>query len=86
MASGIKNMMMALAYKIRKYLVVNRKADGAVAIGSSSFFAVPLPSLCRIFTNLWAKFSPQSLFSGSGTCRIIGYKLDFIRIFGKTVI
>jgi len=30
MASGMRNMMMALVYKIRKCLVVNKRPDGAV--------------------------------------------------------
>jgi len=56
MASGMKNMKMSLIYEIRKCLVAEKKPDGAVAIGSSSFFAVPLPLLCRISKNLWVKF------------------------------
>jgi len=57
MASGMRNMKMSLIYEIRKYPVAEKRPDGAVEIDSSSFFAVPLPSLCRIFTNLWVKFS-----------------------------
>jgi len=57
MASGMRSMKMPPIYEIRKRLVAEKKPDGAVVIGSSSFFAVPLPCLCRIFTNLWVKFS-----------------------------
>jgi hypothetical protein len=62
MASGMRDMKMSLIYGIRKHPVAEKRPDGAVsdqrsAIDSSSFFAVPLPSLCRIFTNLWVKFS-----------------------------
>ena len=47
MASGMRNMMMELVYKIRKCLVVNIKA-GRGEIDSFCFFAAPLPYLCRI--------------------------------------
>jgi hypothetical protein len=57
MASGMGNMKMSLIYEIRKCSVAEKKPDGAVEIGSSSFFAVPLPSLSLIFTNLRAKFT-----------------------------
>jgi len=57
MASGMRNMKMSLIYEIRKCPVVEKKPDGAVEIDSSSFFAVPLPSPCRIFIDLWVKFS-----------------------------
>jgi len=56
MASGMRNMKMSLIQEIRKCPVAEKKPDGAVAIGSSSFFAVPLPYPCLIFTNLWVKF------------------------------
>jgi len=52
MASGIRNMKMSLIYEIRKCSAAEKKPDGAVAIDSSSFFAVTLPSLCQDFTNL----------------------------------
>jgi len=52
MASGMRKMKMTLIYEIRKCPVAGKKPDGAVEIDSSSFFAVPLPYLCRIFTNL----------------------------------
>jgi hypothetical protein len=55
MASGMRDMKMSLIYEIRKCPVAEKKPDGAVEIDSSSFFAVPLPYLCRIFTNLWVK-------------------------------
>jgi len=51
MASGMRNMKMTLIYEIRKCPVAEKKPDGAVEIDSSSFFAVPLPSLCRIIIN-----------------------------------
>jgi len=53
----MRNMKMSLIYEIKKCPVAEKKPDGAVEIDSSSFFAVPLPSLYRIFTNLWVKFS-----------------------------
>jgi len=57
MASGMRNVKMPLIYEIRKCPVAEKMPDGAVsdrrsAIGSSSFFAVPLPSLCWVFTNI----------------------------------
>jgi hypothetical protein len=52
MASGMRNMKMSLIYETRKCRVAEKKPDGAVEIDSSSFFAVPMPYLCRIFTNL----------------------------------
>jgi hypothetical protein len=52
---------MALTFYIRKCLVAEKRPDGAVsdrrsAKGSSSFFDAPLPSLCKVFENLWVKF------------------------------
>ena len=41
-------MKMALIYDISKCLVAEKKPDGAVEIGSSSFFVVPLSSLCQV--------------------------------------
>jgi len=52
----MRNMKMSLIYEIRKCPVAEKKPDGAVEIDSSSFFAVPLPSLYRIFANRWVKF------------------------------
>jgi len=69
MASGMRNMKMSLIYEIKKCSVAEKKPDGAVEIDSSSFFAVPLPSPCRIFIDLWVKFSLQ------------GRVVDFSRIF-----
>jgi hypothetical protein len=57
MASGMIDMKMSQIYEIRKRPVVKKRPDGAVEIDSSSFFAVPLPSLCWIFKNLCVKFS-----------------------------
>jgi len=45
--------------KLENALLQKKRPDGAVEIDSSSFFAVPLPSLCLDFGNLWAKFSPK---------------------------
>jgi len=57
MASGMRNMRMALNYYIRKCLVSEKRPDGVVEKDSSSFFAAPLPYLCLDFVNLWVKFS-----------------------------
>jgi hypothetical protein len=62
MASGMRNMMMALINEIRKCTITEKRPDGAVEIDSSSFFAVPLPSLYRIFTIMWVKFSPSERY------------------------
>jgi len=58
----MRNMIMALVNKIIKYFVVNKRPDGAVAIGSSSFFAVPLPYLrfCSPLPDFYKKFSSAS--------------------------
>jgi len=58
MASGMRDMKMSLIYEIRKRPGAEKRPDGAVEIDSSSFFAVPLPSLCLDFGNPWAKFGP----------------------------
>jgi len=42
MASGMRDMKISLIYEIRKCPVAEKRPDGAVEIGSSSFFAVPL--------------------------------------------
>jgi len=52
MASGKRNMKMVLIFEIVKNLVAEKGPDGAVETDSSSFFAAPLPSLCRYFVNL----------------------------------
>jgi len=49
MASCMKNMKMSLIYEIIKCPVAEKKPDGAVAIGSSSFFAVPLPPFAGFY-------------------------------------
>jgi len=41
--------------QIGKRLLAGKRPDGAVEKGSSSFFAVPLPSLCLGFANLLVK-------------------------------
>ena len=62
MASGLRNMMMALVYKIRKSSVANKKAGRGcvrpkVCDRLLQLFCCPAPSLCLDFTNLWVKFS-----------------------------
>jgi len=72
MVSGMRNMMKSLIYEIRECIVVKKRPDGAVAIGSSSFFAVSLLYLCRILTNLWVKFGPLGgvlIFMSFFSCR-----------------
>jgi len=51
-------MKMSLIYEIRKSPVAKEKPDGAVEIGSSSFFAVPLPYLrfCSPLPDFYKRF------------------------------
>jgi hypothetical protein len=66
-------MKMLLIYEIGKCPVAEKKPDGAVEIDSSSFFAVPLPFLCRIFTNPCVKFWTR-------LCAAASSLVGFIRI------
>jgi len=68
MASGMRNMKMPLIYEIGKCPFEEKEAGRAVETDSSSFFAAPLPTLCRDFTNLrsslvlhsWGMLTKQS--------------------------
>jgi len=48
MASGMRNMKMSLIYETKKYPVAKKKTGRGCGDMFLQFFAVPLPSLCRI--------------------------------------